>query len=232
MRRIYIIFDLEVKIIIVNIQNSKILNWLLIAAIIGDFAVPYLLAPFYKGYNHNLMVMSSLGNPSSPVRVFYNIWLVMLGFLLIISTAIVVSKYWLTSKPLAVTVAILILIFAIGAGILSGIFSVNESKEIITVASKIHGAGAAFGFMALLFVPLLLSILSYKDNDKMAGMIFAIAFILALIFFAFFVMADKPQFHDTFIKNEGLWQRLSLLLMYLPLGYIAAGNLVRLLRMK
>lgn len=227
-----LIFDLEGEILIEHFQNSKILNWLLIVSMIGDFAVPYLLAPFYKGYHRNLMVMSSLGNPSSPVRVFYNIRLVVLGASLIASVGVVVSKYWMTSKPLAVTVAILILTFAIGAGILSGIFSVNESKEIVTIASKIHGAGAALGFMALLFVPLFLSILSYKDNDKITGIIFAVSFVLALVFFTFFVMADKPQFHNTFIKNEGLWQRLSLLLMYFPLGYIAVGNLVRLLRMK
>lgn len=124
------------------------------------------------------------------------------------------------------------MIFAVGAGILSGVFSVNESKEIITVSSKIHGIGAALGFMALLFVPLFLSILTYKGNDKMAGILFIIIFVLACIFFAFFIMADKPQFHDTFIKNEGLWQRLTLLLMYFPLGYIAIGNLVRLIKIK
>lgn len=155
-----------------------------------------------------------------------------MGILLIVSATIVVSKYWLTSKPLAITVVILILIFAIGAGIISGIFIVNESKEIVTVASKIHGAGAAFGFMALLFVPLFLSILSYRDNDKMTGIIFAVSFVLVFVFFTIFVMADKPQFQDTFVKNEGLWKRLSLLLMYFPLGYIAVGNLVRLLRVK
>lgn len=42
-------------------------------------------------------------------------------------------------------------IFAVGAGLISGFFSVNESKEMVTTASKIHGVGAAIGFMTLLF---------------------------------------------------------------------------------
>lgn len=214
---------------IAHIQSSRTLNWLLIIAIIGDFAVPYLLGAFYKGYNHNLMVMSSLGNPNSPVRVLYNIWLIILGVLLIFSSTLVAAKYWSISKPLAFTTAILIIVFAIGAGMLSGIFSVNESKEMETISSKIHGVGAALGFMALLFAPLLLAILSYKSSDKTAGILFTISFVLAFVFFAFFVMADKPQFQSTFIRNEGLWQRLSLLLMYFPLGYIAVENLLCLL---
>jgi len=54
----------------------------MLIAVIGDFAVAYFLAPFYKSYNHKTMVMSVLGNPDSPVRVYYNIWLVTLGLLL------------------------------------------------------------------------------------------------------------------------------------------------------
>lgn len=210
-----------------HLHNNKLLSWLLIIAIIGDFAVPYLLAPFYKGYSHNTMVMSSLGNPGSPVRILYNIWLIVLGILLLVSCTFIVSKYWLVSKPLTIAIVILVAVFAIGAGILSGIFSVNESKEVVTLASKIHGMGAALGFMALMFTPLLLSILSYNSNDKLQGTLFAIAFVLALIFFTLFVMSDKPTFKDTIVSNEGLWQRLSLLLMYFPLGYIAVENLIR-----
>lgn len=215
-----------------NIHPSKVFNWLLIVAITGDFVVPYILAVFYKGYNHSLMVMSSLGNPSSPVRCLYNIWLVALGILLLLSLTVVTSKYWSVSKPLTIAVLALIIMFAVGAGILAGIFSVNESKDIVTTASTIHGIGAPLGFMALLFVPLLLGVMSYKNHDKLAGLVFVISFALALTFFVLFVLSDKPEFQNTLIKNEGLWQRLSLLFMYSPLGYIAVENLTYFARVK
>ncbi|QNL97345.1 hypothetical protein [Treponema sp. Marseille-Q4132] len=41
-------------------------------------------------------------------------------------------------------------------------------------------------------------------------------FISALVFFAFFVMSDKEKCKDTFIDNEGLWERCSLFFMYVP----------------
>lgn len=55
-------------------------------------------------------------------------------------------------------------IFAVGAGLISGFFSVNESKEMVTTASEIHGVGAAIGFMTLLFFPLLNGIVLFKQK--------------------------------------------------------------------
>ncbi|QZY53775.1 DUF998 domain-containing protein [Crassaminicella profunda] len=206
------------------------LSWgLLIIAIVGDFIVPYILANFYKGYNHKRMVMSTLGNPNSPVRIYYNIWLVILGILLIITSFNLYQYYFWVSKPLSIAVFVLILFFAIGAGILAGIFSVNESKEMETIASKIHGVGSALGFMALLFVPLLLSILSFKIKDLRTAIVCLISFVFSLIFFVLFIMSDKSQLQYTIIANEGIWQRLLLLFMYLPFGYIAIRNIVALM---
>lgn len=202
--------------------------WTLFIAIVGDFAVPYILATFYKGYSHKSMVMSVLGNPNSPVKIYYNIWLVVLGFLLILSSFTIFAKYNVVSKPLSIAVAVLIVFFAAGAGILAGLFSVNEAKEIKTVASKIHGIGASLGFMALTFVPLLLTILSFKNNEKTTGVVSLISFVLAFVFFVLFIMSDKPEFQNTVIASEGIWQRLSLLFMYFPLGYIAIESLLKL----
>ena len=129
------------------------------------------------------------------------------------------------SSVLAVLTFISISAFAVGAGILSGIFSVNESKEKVTIASKIHGAGSAIGFMTLLFFPLLQCILAFKSNDIIQGTVCAIAFVLAMLFFVFFIMGDKENFKDTVFSYEGLWERLSLFFMYVPFLYMAIHNL-------
>ncbi|MCT4619109.1 MAG: DUF998 domain-containing protein [Marinisporobacter sp.] len=206
------------------------LSWsLLIIAIVGDFIVPYILANFYKGYNHKRMVMSILGNPNSPVRIYYNIWLVILGILLIITSFNLYQYYFLVSKSLSIAIFVLIVFFAIGAGILSGIFSVNESKEIETIASKIHGVGSALGFIALSFVPLFLSILAFKMKDVRTTIVCLISFVFSSFFFVLFIMSDKSQLQHTIIANEGIWQRLSLFFMYVPFGYIAIKNIVALM---
>ena len=51
------------------------------------------------------------------------------------------------------TLLVFVVFFAIGACIFTCFFSVNESKEVVTLASKIHGAGSVVGFMLFLFVP-------------------------------------------------------------------------------
>lgn len=199
--------------------HSKWGWWLLFVAIVGDFAVPFVLAIFYDGYSHMKEVMSALGNPSSPVRWFYNIWLVALGVLLIISCVSIYRKYSLVSKRISRAVIMLIYCFAVGAGILAGLFSVNESRDTVTTASLIHGIGSALGFMAMLFVPLLIAIMSFKSHDRSCGIACLISFLLSLGCFVLFIMAEK-----NLIASEGLWERLTLLFMYVPLGYIATQN--------
>ena len=203
-----------------------LINVLLFITIIGEFAVPCILKRFYKEYNSKTMVMSVLGSPESPVRKIYNAWLIWLGsFLLLISYFLFIEINTISSA-LAILTLISVSVFAIGAGILSGAFSVNESKEKITVASKIHGMGAAIGFMSLLFFPLLRSLLAFKTNDVIQGVICALSFALAILFFVFFILGDKEHPKETVFSYEGLWERMCLFFMYVPFLYDAIINLL------
>ena len=119
---------------------------------------------------------------------------------------------------------VFIAIFAVGACIFTCFFSVNESKDVVTVASKIHAAGSVTGFMLFLFVPLLMAILSFRDRSITMGVVSITSFVLALVCFSLFVMSDKPDFKNTLVDHEGLWQRLSLLFMYLPLAVMSCAR--------
>lgn len=198
----------------------------LLIAVVGEMLIPISLAPFYKGYKTTTMAISTLGNINSPVRLPFNLWMLIAGALFLTATPAIYNAYYQTSKSLSMVSVLFIGIFAIGACIFTCFFSVNETKDVITTASKIHGAGSAIGFMLFLFVPLFLAILSFRANDKSTGMISTVSFVFALLFFVLFIMADKPQFQRTLVAKEGLWQRLNLLFMYLPLGYIAARNIL------
>lgn len=209
-----------------GIIDSKLFNILLLITIIGEFMLPWILKHFYKGYNSKTMVMSVLGSPESPVRKIYNIWLVWLGAFLLVASFLFYKDVNAISSVLAVLTVISIATFAVGAGILSGLFSVNESKDKVTFASKIHGAGSAFGFMALMFFPLLQGISAFKGSDVIKGIFCILAFVLAVMFFSFFIMGDKEKFKGTIFTYEGLWERLSLLFMYMPFLYCAIGNII------
>lgn len=201
-------------------------GWLaLIIAMIGDLVVSGVLSLFYKEYSGNKMSISALGNPSSPVRLPFNIWMVLEGILFLVSIPAVYKCYHPVSGGLTVIVVVFIAVFAIGACVFTGFFSVNESKEVVTTASKIHGAGSVLGFMLFLFVPLFIAILSFKNSENTMGIISIVCFVISLVFFVLFVMSDKPEFKGTIIQNEGLWQRLNLAFMYLPLIVISIKRL-------
>lgn len=209
-----------------NIADNRLFNIILLFTIIGEFLVPWILEQFYAAYNGKTIVMSALGSPQSPVRFVYNLWLIWLGGFLTYTA----GAYFLSLRArfpvLAVFMLLSIGIFAVGAGLISGFFSVNESKDIITTASKIHGVGAAIGFMALLFFPLLNGIVSVKQKDIIGSVISISSFFLALAFLICFIMGDKEQFQNTILKYEGLWERLTLFCMYVPFIYRAIGSIL------
>ena len=92
------------------------------------------------------------------------------------------------------------------------------------MSSRIHDAGAAIGFIAFLFFPLLYGILSFQQKDRIGGFISICSFVLSLVSFACFVMGDKEQFQGTILKYEGLWERLALFCMYVPFLYRVIKN--------
>lgn len=200
--------------------------YLLLTAMAGDLLVSVILPLFYKGYSSLKMSISALGNPSSPVRIPFNIWMLIEGMLFLLALPSVHSKFHSLSGVVTVLLILFISVFAVGACIFTCFFSVNESKDVVTAESKIHGIGSVTGFMLFLFVPVLTAILSFKAGDKAAGAACIVSFVLSLVFFSLFVMSDKEEFKDTVINNEGLWQRLNLLFMYLPVALAAVRFMI------
>lgn len=192
-------------------------GWIAIMiAMAGDIIISLVLPLFYKEYSCLKMSISALGNPQSPVRITFNIWMLLEGLLFLAAIPAIYMRYRSVSAGLTYTVITFVAIFAVGACIFTCFFSVNESKEVVTAASQIHGVGSVVGFMLFLFVPLLIGILSFKAGERGVGIASIISFIIAIVFFTLFVMSDKPEFSGTVIECEGLWQRLNLIFMYLP----------------
>lgn len=192
---------------------SNILPFLLAA----DLMIPFLLAPTYKGYNHLMQVMSVLGNSKSPLHLVYNIWLIIFGIFILLSAFYLYPTVAKVSKAISILLFSVIVIYAIGGCILSGFFSVGETKSLETLSAKIHGYGSVIGFLLLTLAPLFVGLYFFKIANGRLGGFSLVCFVFAIVFFALFVMADKSHYHGTIIAFEGLWQRLSLLSMYLPI---------------
>lgn len=190
----------------------KLLPFLLM----GDLILPFLLAPTYQGYNHLTQVMSALGNPKAPLHILYNSWLVLFGISILLCNFKLYPIIAEKSSAIATMLFSIICIYAVGACILSGLFSVGETKELKTIPEKIHGYGSAIGFMFLIFAPLFIGLYFFKIPNRFLSVFSLICFAFSLLCFVFFVMADKPEHQGSIIAFEGLLQRFSLLFMYLP----------------
>ena len=209
-------------------KHIIIFGWFaLLIAVIGDLLISAILSLFYKEYSSLTMSISALGNPQSSVRLPFNCWMFIEGVLFLIALPALYEHYHLVSIWLTITLIAFVSVFAVGACIFTSFFSVNETKDIVTTASKIHGVGSVTGFMLMLFVPLLIAILSFKNSESVIGGISILCFITAMIFFVLFVMSDKKEFANTVISYEGLWQRLNLLFMYVPIVIISLKSILQ-----
>lgn len=191
--------------------------WMVVLCVmIVDLLIPFVIALPYKGYSHLNTVMSVLGSKTSPLGLFYNIWMMISGCTIAIFGYMLYSYYNNEQEELAIILFILLLIYGIGDEVISGIFPLNEKEDGMAVSNKIHGAGSVIGFVALQFSPLILAIIQFKEDMWYFGFSSIVFFLLSLIAFVIFVMGANPKFQNTVFAFEGLWQRILCGLMYAP----------------
>ena len=179
-----------------------------------DNLLPLVLAHFYPNYIHKEMALSVLGSRQSPVKWVYNIWCIISGIVFCIAPH---TLYLEHNCGLAMAIWVLLAIYGIGCEIISGVCPLNENRQDEDIITKIHGGSSAIGFMALLVVPLLLALLQLQISEFFIGTISLLCFVVAFVFFCFFVMGEKEKFSNTVLRYGGLWQRLVLTSCYVPL---------------
>ena len=83
----------------------------LLIAIIGDLLVSTILSLFYKEYSIATMSISALGNPKSPVRLPFNIWMFLEGILFLLSLPVLYNRYHLISGWITIVLIAFIAVF-------------------------------------------------------------------------------------------------------------------------
>lgn len=200
-------------------QINKIV-WFTLGIILMDcLIVPFFLGVFYPGYNHKTMVLSVLGSKESPVRGIYNLWMACLGTAFIGIGMSLFQYYKSISYKLALLLLIVTIIYAVFDCLVSSIFSVGSSKEMLTLSEKIHGYGSAVGCTLFVFSGLLGAMLLWKEHLGAARLLL-VCFVLAIVTFGCFIGGEEvtmPRGNwEKIIGQTGLWQRLSFGLMYVP----------------
>lgn len=199
--------------------------YLLILAVISELALPFILGRFLPGYNQIEMLISNFGETGMPTKWAFKIWEVINGTLFVLSAPAFYERFRGTSAPLALWTGILIALFGIGDCIITGLVDRAATTEEVGFTSLLHNYASGAGFVALLIGTFLLIRLYYMEHNSFMVIALPIIFVLSSIFMFLFAMPKIPIASDFQVAHRGLWQRLNLLLLYLPFLMVAVGNL-------
>ena len=203
-------------------RNTLILAGALsgIASFLCDFLSMYILGSRYPGYKQSQGIISDLGASASPVSEAISTWWIIVGILIIIFA--VGFRVACTPADRYVRIAFwLIIIYALGEGLGSGLFKYDVIDNKKTISYWIHEVLGGAGVFAVLVLPLAVKRvrqLSFPQwFRKASGPVVITGGILLLLFSPHFLGYND----NIFAKYEGVWQRLFLLLYYIYMGIMA-----------
>ena len=206
---------------------KKISPLFLICAVIGDFSLPYYLGRFYSDFNQMTMIISQLGEPTSPVQNYFNNGSVVTGTLFVLASFGIYNFFQSESKRFAQIIAGAIALYGFGDCILTGLVHISESASFFSPAYFLHAAFSGISMVAMMFVPLLLACQAALKQQKVLSLFYSVCLIgsiLALLLFAAYYL---PVIGRWLSSTRGFWQRLSLFFLYLPALSIAFRQLAK-----
>ena len=206
---------------------KKLSPLFLICAVIGDFSLPYYLGRFYSDFNQMSMIISQLGEPTSPVQNYFNNGSVVTGTLFVLASFGIYNFFQSESKRFAQIIAGAIALYGFGDCILTGLVHISESASFFSPAYFLHAAFSGISMVAMMFVPLLLACQAALKQQKVLSLFYSVCLIgsiLALLLFAAYYL---PVIGRWLSSTRGFWQRLSLFFLYLPALSIAFRQLAK-----
>ena len=190
---------------------SKIALVTCLIACIGDFIVITIIGYLYKDYNSFTDSQSDLGTYNSPVALYMNTWEVLLGLLLLSCCWCLYKTGWFQSRLQKLALWLLVL-YAIGEGIGSGLFPFNHVNHQLTGSGWLHSIFSGIGITAMVILSfVLVKLFPKKRSAQMYSYFLSFALMGAL----FICLCLLSRVH--FLRFVGLWQRLYLLAYYFML---------------
>lgn len=199
--------------------------YFLIAAALGDASLPYLLGRFYPGYRQMTMLISQLGETESPVANWFNHGSLITGTLFILG-GVATWRAFSHLPRLGRWLGGAIAFYGLGDCILSSLVSISPQASFFSPAYFFHAACSGLAMVAMMTVPLLLAGLAYLKNQLGWTYLYLSLFIGSLVTLILFASYYLPGIGTWFATTRGLWQRLSLLCLYLP-AILLAVTLLR-----
>ncbi|MGO2637592.1 MAG: DUF998 domain-containing protein [Enterococcus viikkiensis] len=204
---------------------KKISPWLLILAVVGDFSLPYILGHFYPGFDQATMIISQLGEDSSPVQQAFNRGSIVTGSLFILSSIGVYLFFVSESKRLAQILAGAIALYGFGDCLLTGLVHISKSASFFSPAYFLHAAFSGIAMVAMMLVPLSFAYRAANKNEKLVVFFYLSCLVLAIVALLLFAAYYLPIVGPKFSSSRGVWQRVSLFFLYVPTFTVAVQQL-------
>lgn len=193
---------------------------LCIAACFTDLVLIYIFGNQIPGFNQLTSTLSSLGISTSPVAGEVTVWSIILGIIFIFFAfgfRMVFQKF----GQEAIVASWLIIFYALGEDIASGVFRADSINGKLTTLAYLHDVLGGIGVASLLILPYVMQKIftrfSYPLFNRYSHMAWLVG-IIATIFFSF----RLEYFSGTFLYTySGLWQRIFLVDYYIYFVVIA-----------
>lgn len=191
-----------------------------VVACVGDFLVMFILGHSYSGYSQIRDSMSALGASISPVAFEMSAWWVVVGILLTVFG--IGFGLTFSNDKRAKVASWLIVIYALGEGVGSGLFPADYIGDKLTFIGYVHDAIGGVGIAGIFFLPLVLRPFFKENSNLNLYKLSIVVFILGFSFLFLFGIARLDYFADSLIASyKGLWQRLLMLNYYVFIIAIA-----------
>lgn len=199
--------------ILFNRKNLvRLSSVLCIAACIGDLLVLFILGRKFPGYSQVSDTISLLGASVSPVSNQVSSWWIILGLLFIVFAAGFAAEYKERGRPVIIA-ALLIVVYGLGEGMGSGLFKADHVGDALTVSALIHDTIGGIGIVAVLILPLVMRRI-FRDEKNQVFYVFSTVIFYVGIFTSLLFLSRYSG--DNFLgRYTGLWQRMSLVNIYL-----------------
>lgn len=184
-----------------------------IAACLADLVMLYVFGKQIPGYNHVTDSISLLGVSQSPVSDQVTHWSVWLGIFFILFSLGFREVFRESGKTVR-TASWLIIIYALGEGVASGVFKADSVNGVLTFGAWIHDLLGGVGVVAAMLLPLaLMRIFSKQTHPALYRFFKWVAVIgpVSTLMFGFRI----AYFEHTILHDyTGIWQRVFLVNLY------------------
>lgn len=199
--------------------------YLLVLAVASELLLPFVLGHFIPGYQQKNMLISSFGETGMETRNAFRIWEIFNGVLFIAAAPAFYQEFKTTSPLLAAGLVGSLILFGLGDCIITGLFARAKTAEEVGFASILHNVASGAGFIALFVGNGLLIWLFFLRHKPGWGLVLLTLLVLAGITMLLFSSPKLPLLKAYHVAHRGLWQRLTLLFLYLPYLLVSLRSL-------